>query len=99
MMLGPVVQRFAFGAYWTGWPFGTDLTDNKTALMWVTWIVACLMTRWNRAPQALRRGLVVIAALVMLAVYAVPHSVRGSQLDYSRLESVADPHDAIETGR
>jgi len=30
LILGPIVQHFAFGFYWTGWPFGGDLTDNKT---------------------------------------------------------------------
>ncbi|MDZ7774483.1 MAG: hypothetical protein U5L09_02140 [Bacteroidales bacterium] len=30
LILGPVVQNYAFGDYWTGWPFGHDMTDNKT---------------------------------------------------------------------
>lgn len=30
MVLGSIVQKYAFGAYWTGFPFGMDLTDNKT---------------------------------------------------------------------
>jgi len=30
LILGPIVQKFAFDAFWTGWPFGHDLTDNKT---------------------------------------------------------------------
>ena len=29
LLLGPIVQKYAFDAFWTGWPFGTDLTDNK----------------------------------------------------------------------
>ena len=29
VILGPIVQKYAFGAYWTGWPFGGDLTDNE----------------------------------------------------------------------
>ena len=29
MILGPIVQKYAFGAYWTGIPFGHDLTDAK----------------------------------------------------------------------
>jgi hypothetical protein len=35
----------------------------------------------------------------MLAVYLVPHSMRGSELDYSQLEEGVDPAEAIETGR
>lgn len=40
IILGPVVQKYAFGAFWTGFPFGYDLTDNKTAIAFLGWIVA-----------------------------------------------------------
>ena len=45
MLLGPIVQKFAFGEYWTGWPFGADLTDNKTAFAFLGWLVAYLLIR------------------------------------------------------
>jgi hypothetical protein len=84
MILGPVVQRQAFGAYWTGVPFGWDLTDNKTLIAWLTWVAACLLP-FSRAGW--RRALIVSAALVTTAVYLIPHSVQGSQLDYTAQES------------
>ena len=34
----------------------------------------------------------------MVVVYLIPHSMRGSQLDYGRLDAVPDPKDAIRTG-
>ena len=40
MILGPVVQKFAFGEFWTGIPWGFDLTDNKTLIAMVAWGVA-----------------------------------------------------------
>lgn len=79
LLLGPLVQKYAFGAYWTGWPFGTDLTDNKTAVAWLGWVVAWL--RLRRAPE--RAGAWVLgAAVVMLVVFAIPHSLLGSELKY-----------------
>ena len=79
LLLGPVVQKYAFGAYWTGWPWGTDLTDNKTVVAWLGWVLAWL--RLRRAPE--RAGLWVMgAAVVMLAVFAIPHSLLGSELKY-----------------
>lgn len=78
MVLGPVVQKYAFGAYWTGWPFGTDLTDNKTAVAWLAWIAAGLKIRRN--PQAGAWALA--AAIITLVVFAIPHSVLGSELKY-----------------
>jgi hypothetical protein len=32
LILGPAVQKYAFGSFWTGFPFGIDLTDNKTLI-------------------------------------------------------------------
>jgi len=40
MIFGPIVQKYAFDAYWTGVPFGWDLTDNKTLIAVLAWIVA-----------------------------------------------------------
>lgn len=100
MVLGPVVQKYAFGAWWTGWPLGHDLTDNKTAVMWLAWIAAVVVLARRRAPgDALARWSVVAACLVTIAVYLVPHSLRGSQLDYGRVDAGGAAPDAITTGR
>ena len=80
MLLGPIVQKFAFGEYWTGWPFGADLTDNKTAFAFLGWLVAYLLIRKN----AKNRYWAIIAAVVLLAVYLIPHSMFGSELDYEK---------------
>jgi len=87
-VLGPIVQKYAFGAFWTGWPFGTDLTDNKTLAMWLAW-VAAVVVFWRRKDPLDRvaRWVTVAAAVVMIAVYVVPHSLRGSELDYSKLDA------------
>ncbi len=76
LVLGPVVQKLAFGAYWTGIPFGYDLTDNKTLVAAVAWAAAALAQRGGRPG----RGAVILAACLTLAVFAVPHSVWGSQI-------------------
>jgi hypothetical protein len=83
MVLGPLVQKFAFGEYWTGFPFGTDLTDNKTLIALIAWIIALIAGRKGRPA----RGWVIAAAVIMLAVYLVPHSLLGSELDYSQMEA------------
>jgi hypothetical protein len=99
MILGPVVQKFAFGELWTGWPNGYDLTDNKTLIMWLVWLVACgavgLRPRKRAGPG---RVAVVAATLVMMVVYLIPHSMRGSELDYNQLDKGVDPTKAIRTG-
>jgi hypothetical protein len=100
LVLGPIVQKYAFGAYWTGWPFGSDLTDNKTLAMWLAW-VAAVAVFWRRKDPLDRvaRWVTIAAAAVMIAVYVVPHSLRGSELDYGKAEAGAPAADSITTGR
>ncbi|MFH1942509.1 MAG: hypothetical protein ABIL68_10430 [bacterium] len=80
-ILGPLMQKYAFGAYWTGIPFGRDLTDNKTLIAMLGWIFAWFKNRKGRDG----RGWIVFAALLMLLVYMIPHSLLGSEIDYSQL--------------
>jgi len=87
LILGPTVQKYAFGAFWTGWPYGYDLTDNKTLIMWVVWVGAAFVLGRKRSERSgLSRGSIVAAAAIMMMVYLIPHSLRGSELDYSQLE-------------
>jgi hypothetical protein len=79
LILGPIVQKFAFGAYWTGWPFGKDLTDNKTLVAWIFWAIAL----WRLYKNPANRTWPAIAMIVLLLVYLIPHSMFGSSLDYS----------------
>ncbi len=76
LILGPLVQYFAFGEFWTGVPFGWDLTDNKTLIGFLGWLVAVLVIRKNNKPV-----FVVIAAVLLLLVYSIPHSMFGSELN------------------
>jgi hypothetical protein len=82
-ILGPLVQKFSFGQYWTGWPFGDDMTDNKTLFALIAFAVA-----WFLREKSYGRWLAVFAALVMLAVYLIPHSMNGSTLDVETGEVV-----------
>jgi hypothetical protein len=81
LILGPVVQRFAFGAYWTGWPVGHDLTDNKTLIAFLAWLPATVLA-WRGAQT---RIAVAVGWVVMMGVFLIPHSARGSQLDWSEV--------------
>ncbi|MEE4178435.1 MAG: hypothetical protein V2I46_13095 [Bacteroides sp.] len=80
LIFGPIVQKYAFGAFWTGWPFGTDLTDNKTLVMFIFWLIAFWKVRKN--PK--HRTWVIIAAVVTLIAYMIPHSLLGSEIDYTQ---------------
>lgn len=82
LIFGPIMQKFAFGEFWTGWPFGHDLTDNKTAVAMLFWLIALWRGR-NRKSGG--RGWIIVAAVVTLVIFLVPHSVHGSELDYTKM--------------
>lgn len=80
LIFGPIIQKYAFDAYWTGWPFGNDLTDNKTLVAFIVWIIALWKIRKNKN----KRLWAIIGSVVLLIVFLIPHSVLGSELDYTQ---------------
>jgi len=88
LILGPVVQKYAFDAFWTGWPLGEDWTDNKLAVGALVWALA--MWRTGRAEPGRPAGKwwVVAAMVAILVIYSIPHSIHGSTFDYETGEHI-----------
>ncbi len=78
MILGPVVQKYAFSEFWTGIPWGWDLTDNKTLIAFAAFVIAVFVNKKNNK----RPVLFFIATIVLYMVYSIPHSAFGSELNY-----------------
>jgi len=78
-ILGPLMQKFAFDAWWTGFPLGRDLTDSKTLFAMLAWVAALVAGRGGRK----NRGWVLAASILTLIVFLIPHSLLGSELRYS----------------
>ena len=78
LVLGPMVQKAAFGAYWTGVPFGWDLTDNKLLVAAAAWGWAVWRLKGGRGA----RWEIVAASVVTMVIFAIPHSAWGSQIDW-----------------
>jgi hypothetical protein len=76
-LLGPIMQKYAFGAFWTGFPFGQDLTDNKVLFAMIFWILALIMNYRKDRPVY-----TMIAACIFFLINMIPHSLLGSELDY-----------------
>jgi len=73
IILGSLVQKLAFGQYWTGFPVGRDLTDNKTLIAIIGWVVAVIAGGGGRKA----RWWVFSASVLLLAIYLIPHSLLG----------------------
>lgn len=87
-ILGPLVQKMAFGSWWTGFPLGYDLTDNKTLIAFIGWVAA--LTAGRKGKPA--RGWVLAASILLLIVFLIPHSLLGSELDYTEMENPLSGH-------
>lgn len=82
MIFGPIMQKYSFGEFWTGIPFGIDLTDNKTLIAVIGWIFALIALKKSSRPHRW----VIFASILMFIIYLIPHSVLGSELDYNQLD-------------
>jgi len=78
MVLGPIVQKFAFSEYWTGIPFGWDLTDNKTLIAFTASFIA-VAVNWKNNKKPI---LFLIATIVLYIIFTIPHSAFGSEFNY-----------------
>ena len=76
MILGPIVQKYAFLEFWAGVPFGWDLTDNKLLIAFLAWLVAWIINRKKE-----NRTSVIIASLITIIIFSIPHSMFGSELN------------------
>ena len=70
-LLGFLMNYFAFGEAWGGFPLGNDITDNKTLIAFVGWLLAYLMIKKEMQPKLFAA----LAAILMIVVYSIPHSV------------------------
>ena len=77
-ILGPLVQHVAFGPWWAGFPYGTDLTDNKTLLSFLFFVAALVTMKWKY-----NKWVVGLAVLFMIVIFSIPHSTYGSEYDYT----------------
>jgi len=76
LVFGPIVQKYAFNEWWSGIPFGWDLTDNKTLIATMVWLMALEMIKKKHAAFW-----VIIAWAVTIVIFSIPHSLFGSQLN------------------
>ena len=50
-LLGFMMNHFAFGQMWGGFPIGNDITDNKTLIAFIGWVLAYYMIKKKALPK------------------------------------------------
>ena len=82
--LGFFLNYQTFGTLWEGFPFGYDVTDNKTQVIFILWLLSLLLA-WGsfigKGEEKDRLGrkafaLSIVACFVLsLALFILPHSI------------------------
>jgi hypothetical protein len=73
---GIPMNYYAFNVYWEAFPFGGDVTDNKSQIALIIWLLAVLGLSFRRGRKT---GLaVVLAGILVLAIFLIPHSAQVS---------------------
>lgn len=82
--LGIILNYQAFGVIYEAFPFGYDVTDNKTQLMFLFWLLSALLVRGSffssdeSRDRLGSRGFavaVIVSFVVSLALFLIPHSI------------------------
>ncbi|MDR1005334.1 MAG: hypothetical protein LBL74_00520 [Bacteroidales bacterium] len=69
-LFGALVQKYAFGVYWSGFPFGSDVTDNKTLIALIALLLALPFGK-----KPFFRYVAMVSFAVMFLVFCIPHSI------------------------
>ena len=89
--MAPSCKSTPSAPFGPAFPLGGDLTDSKTLFAVLFWLAAFLLRKKSR-------WWTVAATVLMVAVYLIPHSLLGSELDYKTgedLESVLGGTDGV----
>jgi len=82
--LGWALNYFTFGSLWEAFPFGTDVTDNKSQITFLFWLVTLLLVKGtilgknpskNLVSEKTYSTMVIISFVVTVVMYLIPHSL------------------------
>lgn len=82
--LGWALNYFAFGTLWEAFPFGSDVTDNKSQIIFLFWLATLFLAKGtifgknpskNIASEKTYSTMVIISFVVTVAMYLIPHSI------------------------
>ncbi len=79
--LGYIVAYLAFGQGWSGIPIGWDITDNKTVILFLFWLVTFILARKGLKGERMviskkaYMSLVLTSLIVTFIAFVIPHSI------------------------
>jgi hypothetical protein len=83
-LVGSALNYFAFGVMWEAFPFGSDITDTKSQVILIFWVVTLFLVKGtifgknpskNLVSEKTYSTLVIISFVVTVIMYLIPHSL------------------------
>jgi hypothetical protein len=84
LLVGSALNYFAFGVMWEAFPFGSDITDNKSQIILLFWLVTLFLVKGtifgknpskNLVSEKTYSFMVIISFVVTVVMYLIPHSI------------------------
>jgi hypothetical protein len=84
LLVGSALNYFAFGVMWEAFPFGSDITDNKSQIILFFWVVTLFLVKGtilgknpsqNLVSEKTYSFMVIISFVVTVVMYLIPHSI------------------------
>jgi hypothetical protein len=84
LLVGSALNYFAFGVMWEAFPFGRDITDNKSQIVFLFWLVTLFLVKGtilgknpskNLVSEKTYSTMVIISFVITLVMYLIPHSI------------------------
>ena len=85
MLVGGLMTNYTFGGYWEGIPIGWDITDNKTLIILLYWLIMSILMKgtifkkdeeFNLLRPKSLAIFTLTGVLLTILLYIVPHSIR-----------------------
>lgn len=73
--IGCVIEKQVLGNYWEGIPFGWDITDSKTLIILVIWVILIWLQSKKKISVRNYAKWVIINTIITIGLFMLPHSI------------------------
>ena len=73
--IGCIIEKQVLGNYWEGIPFGWDITDSKTLIILVLWMIFIILKRKDKISDRAYASWVLINTIITIGLFLLPHSI------------------------
>ena len=73
--IGCIIEKQVLGNYWEGIPFGWDITDSKTLIIFVLWMFFIILHGQEKISNRTYARWVIINTVITIILFMLPHSI------------------------